>query len=286
MLDFDKTNKVELLLMNEWLLGKKTPYETTYNPGLLTAVSRQLTRSDIGISQPLPFKGIDIWNAWELSWLNEKGKPVVASAQFQYSADSNYLVESKSFKLYLNSFNQTKFSDHQAVLNVLIKDLSNVVNSEVNVILYFADENWPGLEEGSGICLDKLDISIEDYQLSPEILAESVKGSQAVVTEQLYSHLFKSNCMVTGQPDWASIFISYSGQPIDHCLLLKYLISYRSHQAFHEPCVERIFVDLLKFCQPESLSVYCRYTRRGGLDINPFRSTTDSVPSNARIWRQ
>jgi len=272
--------------MNEWLLGKNTPYETVYNPKLLTPVTRELTRSEIGIDMPVTFIGVDIWNGWELSWLDNRGKPVVASARFQYPASSEFLVESKSFKLYLNSFNQTRFNSLQEVLNTLTNDLSQVVGCKVEVILYAADQKWPKVSRAKGICLDDLDVSICDYQLSPKYLETAVQGLQTKVTEQLYSHLFKSNCMVTGQPDWATIFISYSGNPIDHSLLLKYLISYRNHQAFHEPCVERIFMELMKYCQPESLSVYCRYTRRGGLDINPFRSTNDEIPDNVRIWRQ
>ncbi|MCP3674026.1 MAG: NADPH-dependent 7-cyano-7-deazaguanine reductase QueF [Gammaproteobacteria bacterium] len=272
--------------MKEWQLGKNTAYETTYNPKLLTPIPRQLLRDDIGINLPLPFKGIDIWNAWELSWLNSKGMPQVASARFQYSAESTHLIESKSFKLYLNSFNQSQFESKEAVSDVLTNDLSEIVNSPVDITLYSAKEAWPRVEEGTGLCLDTLDVSIDSYQLSPDYLQGAVKFNQMPVTEQLYSHLFKSNCMVTGQPDWASVFISYTGSPIEHELLLKYLISFRDHQAFHEPCVERIFVDLMHYCKPKELSVYCRYTRRGGLDINPFRSTKELEPSNLRIWRQ
>lgn len=277
--------------MKEWLLGKSTAYETTYNPKLLTPIPRQLTRDDIGITLPLPFIGIDIWNAWEISWLNSKGMPQVASARFKYSAESTYLIESKSFKLYLNSFNQSQFDSKEAVSDVLTKDLSHIINSPVDVILYSAKEQWPRVEEGTGQCLDNLDISIESYQLTPDYLQKAINPDQKPITEQLYSHLFKSNCMVTGQPDWASVFISYTGKPITHELLLKYLISFRDHQAFHEPCVERIFVDLMHYCKPKKLSVYCRFTRRGGLDINPFRSTknhsiNNQEPLNLRIWRQ
>jgi len=275
--------------MNDWLLGKTTAYETQYNPELLTPIERQLTRDDIGITLPLPFKGVDIWNAWEVSWLNDRGKPQVANACIQYSADSKYLIESKSFKLYLNSLNQSKFVSKDSLTEILTEDLSQIIGSEVKVILYSATEPWPAVEEGKGDCLDSLDLDISDYQLTPEYLADSTNKQQKMVSESLYSHLFKSNCMVTGQPDWASVFITYTGQPIDHQSLLKYLISYRSHQAFHEPCAERIFVDIMNYCKPEALSVYCRYTRRGGLDINPYRSTlsqSETTPTNQRIWRQ
>ena len=272
--------------MNEWLLGKEVAYISDYSPELLTPIPRKLTRDDIGINHPLPFSGVDIWNAWELSWLQSNGLPVVASGKIEYSADSEFLVESKSFKLYLNSFNQTRFSNITDVKQRIIDDLSNIINSEVKVTLYTENHADQALLPESGICLDNQDIMITDYQLTPEHLLNSTNEDDKDVSEQLYSHLFKSNCMVTGQPDWASIFINYTGATISHSSLLKYLISYRNHQAFHEPCVERIFVDLMRYCKPSSLSVYCRYTRRGGLDINPFRSTTDQIPSNARIWRQ
>lgn len=272
--------------MNELLLGKNSSYDTTYNPDILTPVPRQITRTEIGIDSTLPFKGVDIWNAWEVSWLNSKGKPLVACARFQYSADSEYLVESKSFKLYLNSLNQTRFNTSDELQKLLQKDLSAVVGKPVEVVLYGAEDQWPGLAVDSGTCLDNLDISIDTYTLSSELLAGAADKKKAKVSEQLYSHLFKSNCMVTGQPDWASIQIEYSGNPIDHSALLRYLISFRDHQAFHEPCAEKVFVDLMKYCQPDELSVYCRYTRRGGLDINPYRSTSDKIPSNLRLWRQ
>mgnify|MGYP002633016455 CR=1 FL=1 len=272
--------------MKEWPLGKNIAYETNYNPELLSPVSRQLTRENIGVAMPLPFKGVDIWNAWEISWLNSSGKPVVANARLQYSAESAYLIESKSLKLYLNSLNQTKFASKDEVLLLLQKDLSQTIESEVKVILYTANEAWPTVQAAEGLCLDELELTVTDYQLSPKYLSKATNEINATVSEQLYSHLFKSNCMVTGQPDWATIFISYTGTAIDHSLLLQYLISYRNHQAFHEPCVERIFVDLMKYCKPEALSVYCRYTRRGGIDINPYRSTSDFIPSNERIWRQ
>ena len=274
--------------MNQWLLGKKVSYTTNYSPELLTPIARKLTRDEIGISLPLPFSGVDIWNAWELSWLNTNGLPVVATGRIEYSADSEFLVESKSFKLYLNSFNQTKFTNIAEVEQQLVDDLSKLINSEVKVTLYTKNHPDQALMTESGICLDHLNINITDYQLRPENLFNSINEQDKDVSEQLYSHLFKSNCMVTGQPDWATIFINYSGASINHSSLLKYLISFRNHQAFHEPCVERVFVDLMTYCNPKSLSVYCRYTRRGGLDINPFRSTSTSelIPSNARVWRQ
>ncbi|MCP4271557.1 MAG: NADPH-dependent 7-cyano-7-deazaguanine reductase QueF [Gammaproteobacteria bacterium] len=272
--------------MSEILLGQDVSYESVYNPGLLAAVSRQQTRKAINIKQSQPFKGVDIWNAWELSWLNPRGKPQVACAMFSYSSESPHLVESKSLKLYLNSFNQSQFSTNKEVANLIEADLEKTVQSKVNVEIYSPRDNWPGLSKTEGICLDEMDIAIAEYQLTPDLLSGSTDQDAEVLSERLHSHLFKSNCMVTGQPDWATIFIEYKGKPIQHEALLKYLISFRSHQAFHEPCVERVFSDLMQYCKPEELSVYCRYTRRGGLDINPFRSTTDQSPENIREWRQ
>jgi len=279
--------------MQELHLGKESQYESQYNPQLLTPISRDLSRLENNINEPLPFAGVDIWNAWELSWLNNKGKPEVASACLEYSAYSTHLIESKSLKLYLNSFNQTKFSSKQEVLALLIKDLSSVTNSEVNVSLYSAKENWPKISDPIGRCIDDLDINVTEYEVNSEYLSAAIDhNNDNSIIEHLCSHLFKSNCMITGQPDWASVFIHYKGTPIDHSLLLKYLISYRTHQAFHEPCAERIFMDISQFCQTEELSVYCRYTRRGGLDINPFRYSKNCKelnvdnPSNLRVWRQ
>ena len=193
--------------MNDWLLGKDVSYTSSYSPELLTPIPRKLTRDDIGISHPLPFIGVDIWNAWELSWLNSNGLPMVATGRIEYSADSEFLVESKSFKLYLNSFNQTKFSNITEVKQRIIDDLSHIINNDVKVTLYTENHADQALLSETGICLDDQDIMITDYQLMPDYLLNSTNADDKNVSEQLYSHLFKSNCMVTGQPDWASIFI-------------------------------------------------------------------------------
>ncbi|PCJ46293.1 MAG: NADPH-dependent 7-cyano-7-deazaguanine reductase QueF [Gammaproteobacteria bacterium] len=272
--------------MSELLLGKNIPYEANYNPDLLMPVPRLQSRVANGIDYPLPFKGLDIWNAWEVSWLNDKGKPQVASAKFEYSAESLNIIESKSFKLYLNSLNQAKFASEEELAETLKNDLSRVTESHVTVTLYAADDKWPGLSSTKAKCIDDLDISIDQYQLAPEVLKGALSSLDDKTSEQLVSHLFKSNCMVTGQPDWASVYINYTGRAIGHENLLKYLISFRQHKAFHEPCVERIFIDLMSYCTPDALSVYCRYTRRGGIDINPYRSTSNEIPSNLRMWRQ
>ncbi len=264
-------------------LGQVTEYKCEYDSSLLQGVPRSLNRDELKLNaNNLPFVGGDLWNIYELSWLNSKGKPVVATGVVQVPFDSNNLIESKSFKLYLNSFNQTKFDSLQAVQNCLIKDLSNCANKTVTVEL---NENMDSFNEelGSfnGYCLDNLDIEVDNYQLSPELL--SGLHCDETVTETLYSHLLKSNCLITSQPDWASVEISYTGKKIDREKLLRYLISFRQHNEFHEQCVERIYCDLMKFGQIDSLSVYARYTRRGGLDINPYRSSENNEAKNNNL---
>ena len=267
-------------------LGKPTEYRATYAPELLYPIPRQLKRDELGIvAGALPFVGEDIWNAYEVSWLNPRGKPVVALATFRVPATSPNLVESKSFKLYLNSFNQTAFADLAAVEAVLARDLSAAAGAPVTVEL--ADLcSRPAVAVGypGGVCLDDLDVACDAYQPAPELLAA---GDGPVVEETLFSHLLKSNCLVTGQPDWAMAVIRYRGRPIDRARLLRYLVSFRNHNEFHEQCVERIFYDISRRCAPESLAVYARYTRRGGLDINPFRSSGEfPAPDNNREVRQ
>ncbi|HLO63520.1 MAG TPA: NADPH-dependent 7-cyano-7-deazaguanine reductase QueF [Azonexus sp.] len=267
-------------------LGKATEYQSHYAPELLFPIPRQLKRSEIGIADAaLPFVGEDWWNAYELSWLNHKGKPVVAVGSFRVPADSPNLIESKSFKLYLNSFNQTSFPTTEAVSETMARDLSGAAGRPVDVSLQPLSTG-PTATVGvpQGILIDDLDIACDRYQPAPELLATT---SGEVVEETLYSHLLKSNCLVTGQPDWAMVVIRYRGQPIDRAGLLRYIVSFRNHNEFHEQCVERIFTDLQARCQPQALAVHARYTRRGGLDINPFRSTGDyPAPDNTREIRQ
>ena len=267
-------------------LGKATAYQSRYAPELLYPIPRQLKRSEIGIADnALPFVGEDLWNAYELSWLNPKGKPVVAVGCFRVPADSPNLIESKSFKLYLNSFNQTTFDSLEAVSEIMARDLSAAAGGPVSVTLQ-ALSSGPtaaiGLPEG--ILIDDLDIACDRYQPAPELLATQPGET---VEETLYSHLLKSNCLVTGQPDWAMVVIRYRGRPIDRAGLLRYIVSFREHNEFHEQCVERIYSDIQRHCQPEALAVYARYTRRGGLDINPFRSSGEfGAPDNTREIRQ
>lgn len=265
-------------------LGKKTTYASQYQPDLLFQIPRQINRQEIGISQTLPFKGNDVWNAYELSWLNPKGKPMVAVGEFIIPCESPNLVESKSIKLYLNSFTNTKFDSIEQVRQIIQKDLSEASHADVKVTLIATDQ-FPEMmiKKFSGINLDHLDVTCDQYAIHPAYLSTEEK----IVSEILYSDLLKSNCLITGQPDWASIQIHYSGKKINHAGLLKYLISFRNHNEFHEPCVERIFMDIMRHCQPQSLSIEARYTRRGGLDINPYRSTDSHFsPNNIRLCRQ
>lgn len=267
-------------------LGKPTEYRAEYAPELLYPIPRQLKRDELGIAVgTLPFVGEDIWNAYEVSWLNAKGKPVVALANFRVPASSPNLIESKSFKLYLNSFNQTRFANTESVQETLVRDLSAAAGADITVkIEVLSSRPQPMLGYPQGVLLDELDIACDAYQPSPQQLV-TVDGE--IVEEILYSHLLKSNCLVTGQPDWAMVVIRYRGRPINHAGLLRYIVSFRDHNEFHEQCVERIFCDISRQCAPDSLSVYARYTRRGGLDINPFRSSGEfSVPENIREVRQ
>ena len=267
-------------------LGKPTAYRTDYAPELLYPIPRQLKRDELGINTAaLPFVGEDIWNAYEVSWLNPKGKPVVALATFRVPATSPNLIESKSFKLYLNSFNQSIFADVATVEATLSRDLSAVAGAPISTKIEDLTRR-PQVSIGypQGMLLDELDIICDNYQPNPALLV-TVDGK--IIEETLYSHLLKSNCLVTGQPDWAMVVIRYRGQPIDHAGLLRYLVSFRNHNEFHEQCVERIYCDITRQCAPAALAVYARYTRRGGLDINPFRSSGEfELPDNVREIRQ
>ncbi|MFA5170914.1 MAG: NADPH-dependent 7-cyano-7-deazaguanine reductase QueF [Sulfuriferula sp.] len=273
--------------LTDTLLGKPTCYQVDYDPSLLFAIPRQIKRDEIGLVGDLPFMGADIWNAYELSWLNLRGKPQVAIATFIVPADSPNIVESKSFKLYLNSYNQTRLVSHEVLVAQLRTDISAVVGAPVQVRLTLP-EDFAQLAMGelAGELLDRLDIDVESYTPNPDLLRVQ---AEAETVEQTYvSHLLKSNCLVTGQPDWATVQIQYVGAPIEPAGLLRYLIGFRNHNEFHEQCVERIFVDIMRNCHPLKLSVYARYTRRGGLDINPWRTnfSVGGLPPNLRHARQ
>lgn len=268
------------------LLGKSTGYVQHYAPELLEALPRSRGRQEIGLtSAELPFSGFDLWTGFELSWLNAKGKPVVAVAEFWIPATSQHLIESKSFKLYLNSFNQTRFAAPEEVATTLENDLSRAADGSVKVKLYPDLNGYAAFTAAlPGECIDHLDIAVEDYDFSPQHLQDAASGD--VVAETLSSNLLKSNCLVTNQPDWGSVVIHYEGKRIEREKLLRYLISFRMHNEFHEQCIERIFNDIKHYCRPEKLSVFGRYTRRGGLDINPFRSDFEAQPTTGRLVRQ
>jgi 7-cyano-7-deazaguanine reductase len=267
-------------------LGKTSAYQSRYAPELLFPIPRQGKRDELQLTGTLPFFGVDIWNAYEVSWLNMRGKPQVAIATITAPADTPNIIESKSFKLYLNSFNQTRLANEEALLALLREDLSTGFGAPVQVALTLQDKfSTLKMGELDGLLLDRLDIDVDLYTPSPALLTAS--HAEAPVEETLVSHLLKSNCLVTGQPDWASVQIHYVGPQIDQEGLLRYLIGFREHNEFHEQCVERIFVDILQQCKPQKLAVYARYTRRGGLDINPWRTNFSSGrPLNLRNARQ
>jgi len=273
-------------------LGKNSAYVDQYNSSLLFPIPRAVKREELGILDSPIFFGADLWTAFELSWLNLKGKPQVAIAHITVPAESTHIIESKSFKLYLNSFNATQFVDTQAVRDCMREDLDAALwhggkilaRCGIKIILPDEFDKEP-VHELDGLNLDRMDIECTSYQPSPELL--NAQKNEAPVTETFVSHLLKSNCLVTGQPDWGSVQISYSGDQIDQAGLLQYIVSFRNHNEFHEQCVERIFMDIWTRCKPLKLSVYARYTRRGGLDINPWRTShPQTPPKNIRTARQ
>ncbi|WP_100642219.1 NADPH-dependent 7-cyano-7-deazaguanine reductase QueF [Alteromonas facilis] len=270
--------------MSALTLGKSVEYIEQYSPELLQAVPRKINRQTIDLEDDaLPFHGVDIWNGYELSWLNEKGKPLIAIMQCQVPAYSPNLIESKSFKLYLNSFNQSTFASEEEVEQTIQRDLSKCAGATVDVkLIPPRDFSQMTIHPLIGNCIDDLDVDIDTYDYCPTLL----ETSDEVVTETLVSHLLKSNCLITNQPDWGSVLIHYKGPRLIHSAVLKYLISFRMHNEFHEQCVERIFLDIMRLCKPEKLTVYARYTRRGGLDINPFRSNFEQPYANLRLARQ
>ena len=278
--------KITITAPDDLSLGKQVDYEFEYNPGLLQGVPRSLSRDTLDLANSsLPFDGIDTWTGYELSWLNLKGKPNVAILECHVPITSENLIESKSFKLYLNSFNQTKFASAEDVRQVLQADLSACAGEPVEVKLILPEQfSSLQFQEFNGTLLDSLDVEIDQY--SPNTQYLTVAKSEAGVQETLVSHLLKSNCLITSQPDWASIQVRYEGKAIEHEGLLKYLISFRQHNEFHEQCVERIYNDIMQHCQPDKLTVCARYTRRGGLDINPFRSNYEAPYANHRQARQ
>ncbi|WP_437884305.1 NADPH-dependent 7-cyano-7-deazaguanine reductase QueF [Pseudomonas sp. LRF_L74] len=267
-------------------LGKSSEYLSSYSPELLFPIARATKWAELGLrAGALPYHGVDYWNCYELSWLTPSGKPVVAIGEFAVPADSPNIIESKSFKLYLNSLNQTAFASVEALSEVLVRDLSAVAAAPVAVRVRSLDEvAGQGVSKVQGICVDGLDLAVSDYSHPRPQLLRCEPRRQ--VEETLYSHLLKSNCPVTGQPDWGTLVVEYRGAAIDPASLLAYVVSFRQHQDFHEQCVERVFLDLLALSRPEKLTVYARYVRRGGLDINPYRSLAAVETDNRRLARQ
>lgn len=260
-------------------------YVTTYTPSLLESIPRQQQRQSLGITaENLPFKGLDIWNAYEFTWLNAKGRPEVAVAQFQIPLKSLNLIESKSLKLYLGSYSNTRFANRAEVIHTLESDLNLAAREIVSVSLLTPEQvQNEGIGSLVGHSIDHLDVDVSEYYWNPEFLElESTK----IVRETLFTHLFKSLCPITGQPDFASIMIHYSGNSISHEGLLKYLVSYRQHEEFAEQITERIFVDIMNRCSPDLLAVSARFNRRGGIDINAHRTHEEALPDEVRLWRQ
>ena len=273
-------------------LGKSSAYVDQYDASLLFPIARAGKRAELGLAGAPPFLGADMWTAYELSWLNLRGKPQVALAHFTVPCESHNIIESKSLKLYLNSFNNSRFANVDAVKERLRADLSEAVwrgagrSATIGVRIVPPEQfDREPIYELDGLSLDRLDVECTRFTPAPELL--KVLPEESPVTEVLVSNLLKSNCLVTGQPDWGSVQISYTGAAIDQEGLLQYLVSFRNHNEFHEQCVERIFMDIWTRCRPLKLAVYARYTRRGGLDINPFRtSSAQALPQNTRMARQ
>ncbi len=267
-------------------LGKASDYVATYTPSLLFPIPRTAKWAELGLTaQTLPYQGVDLWNCYELSWLTPSGKPRVAIGEFAIPADSPNIIESKSFKLYLNSLNQTPFASRAELSALLQADLSAVAGAPVAVrVRTLSEVEEEGVARLPGVCIDELDVSIQDYhQPQPQLLQCEPQQEDR---QNLHRQLLRSNCPVTGQPDWGSVVVEYTGAALDHASFLRYLVSFRQHADFHEQCVERIFLDLLRVLQPQALSVYARYVRRGGLDINPYRSLSTACPDNRRLVRQ
>lgn len=258
-------------------LGKKVAFAQNYDASLLFPIPREETRKNFKL-EALPFHGRDLWYAYEFSWLNLKGKPENAILEFSFPSSSKYLIESKSFKLYLNSFYQTRFDGTLEIEKILKRDLEEATSAQVDIRFLSKID----FQEPNGECIDQEDVTIDSYEYNPNYLIALEKE----VEESLFSHLLRSTCPVTGQPDWATVHFKYRGKEIDRKALLQYVISFRDHREFHELCVERMFIDIMRKCAPKKLSVYARYTRRGGLDINPFRSNFEMQPGSWRCYRQ
>lgn len=265
-------------------LGRAGNYPPEYTPELLFSIDRAENRAALGIADELPFHGVDLWNAWELTWLGNNGQPRIACLEIRVPAASINIIESKSLKLYLNSFSMSRFDSADAVANRVATDLSRAAGAEVAVRLFDAASSGDETSKPfPGDCIDDGDTACGTWQVDPNLLGAN---PDTVVDESLHSHLLRSLCPVTSQPDLGSVLIQYRGPAIDRAALLRYIVSYRQHKDFQETCVERLFLDISERCKPERLTVYARYQRRGGIDINPYRSNTNTDAENIRLWRQ
>lgn len=269
--------------MSDIPLGRETAYPDTYAPDVLAPIPRADARASLGISDPLPFDGIDIWNAWEMTWLAPGGRPVTATVEIHVPATSANIVESKSLKLYLNSFSMTEYDGPADVESLIRTDLSSVTGAPVKLDLQTGAPQASKIDTLPGHCVDGLDVTCQFDRVDPGTLGTRGGG---IIEETLHTHVLRSLCPVTSQPDFGSLLVAYRGKPIDREGLLQYVASFRRHNDFHEACVERMFIDIKQRCDCERLSVYARYNRRGGIDINPWRSDTSTTPENLRLWRQ
>ncbi|WP_317145690.1 NADPH-dependent 7-cyano-7-deazaguanine reductase QueF [Endozoicomonas sp. 8E] len=271
-------------LVNASPLGKNSEYQAEYNPEVLFPIPRREKQLELGLDPDnLPFVGSDVWFGYELSWLDAKGKPLAMIGRFELPCQSPCLIESKSFKLYLNSFNQTQFDSVAQVQAVMEKDLSRAAGAPVRVkLMTIAEMEAFGFKPAPGTGVDELDVVIDCYDYTPDLLQKA----EGIREETIHSHLLKSNCPVTGQPDWGTVVVQYKGEAISHESFLKFICSFRGHQEFHEQCVERVFTEIQARFKMQSLTVYARYVRRGGLDINPWRSTDQAGQDDGRLIRQ
>jgi len=267
-------------------LGQSSEYIDTYTPSLLHSIERASARMEIGVEPDrLPFQGEDVWMCYELTWLSARGKPEVSAMRIKVPASSPSIVESKSLKLYLGSLAQTRFANKAELLNTLNSDLGLAFRAPVMLELIDLSQVPETVSQPPGICLDGLDVKLTTYEREPDLLALE-EGEERVVKETVHTNLFRSLCPVTGQPDFATMVIRYLGRPITRGSLLAYLVSFRNHQAFHEATVEQIYMDIQTVCQPDQLSIAGRFLRRGGIDINPFRSNVDDQMPQMRLPRQ
>ena len=265
-------------------LGQKSSYPSGYDKTLLHPVERRMQRQAMKIPENVEFKGYDVWNAYEILCRNLKGKPMRTLATFLVPANSRNLCESKSVKLYLNSLNHERFSSLDVVAHIIARDLSEICEAPVKAIMkpdsLFSIEN--NFQE-SFRCIDDIDIEINHYMRTPELL---IPDFHTIIEDKIATHLFKSHCLCTGQPDMGSIFIDYDGPKIDDESMLSYLVSYSEHAGFSENCIEQIFIDIMTCAKPKKLCIFGRFTRRGGIDINPYRSTHDISFDNTRLFYQ